>query len=330
MPFVRRSSNVSEERSRRSVEQCCLTLGELYKASERASRAPVSYTRRFVAQESTRSTFWRERSARTVAEAGTALAVPGHRAQSPLTASCRVRSRDMTERERPSQVRERLPKRRDRPRDGRQRLATWQHSHSCSTATAAAQPQSLSRPSRGRQLADPPRLVRSPCLPCPRSSLATAVSLSFSFSLLHQLLTNMAPGARRWTAATRHVAHLLHMAVTPLRDVVKPVPGQDAASGQVEEQLLAIRFAAVAVELWQRPVIEFLPSLTGKQWRPAHRNCFDLELQLIVWQSEDIQFNTHMTAVDKLQRFALLLVCSSVTAMSHTKLLGLHKVGAGL
>jgi hypothetical protein len=38
--------------------------------------------------------------------------------------------------------------------------------------------------------------------------------------------------------------------------------------------------------------------------------------QLIVWQSEDIQFNTHMTAVDKLQRFALLLVCSSVTAIN--------------
>jgi hypothetical protein len=38
------------------------------------------------------------------------------------------------------------------------------------------------------------------------------------------------------------------------------------------------------------------------------KQCFDLELQLIVWQSEDIQFNTHMTAVDKLQRFALLWV----------------------
>lgn len=152
----------------------------------------------------------------------------------------------------------------------------------------------------------------------PSRLLSLSLSLSPCFTL-HQLLTNMAPGARRWTAATRHVAHLLHIAVTQLRDVVKPVPGQDAASGQVEEQLLAIRFAAVAVELWQRPVIEFLPSLTGKQWRPAHRNCFDLELQLIVWQSEDIQFNTHMTAVDKLQRFALLLVCSSVTAMSHTK-----------
>lgn len=145
---MRRSSNVSEEGSRRSVEQYCLTLGELYKASERASRAPVSYTRRFVAQESTRSTFWRERSARTVAEAGTALAVPGHRAQSPLTASCRVRSRDMTERELPSQVRERSPKRRDRPRDGRQRRATWQHSHSCSTAAVTVK--AKSRPAVGR------------------------------------------------------------------------------------------------------------------------------------------------------------------------------------
>lgn len=129
----------------------------------------------------------------------------------------------------------------------------------------------------------------------------------------------MAPSHR---PLAQQAAVLLRRAVTQLRGVVKPIPGQDvveSAPGQDdhrEEQLLVEQLAAIAVELWRRPVIKFLPKLSADQGNLAHPRYFDLELQLIVWQSEDIQFNANMTSNHKLKHFARLLVCSYLVHMS--------------
>lgn len=102
---------------------------------------------------------------------------------------------------------------------------------------------------------------------------------------------------------------MLRQAVTQLQDVVKPIPGQNDYPA---EQMLAAELAEAAVELWQKPIVMFFPDLpVVSAENPAHRRYFDLELQLIVWQAEDIRFNADMSPKNKLRHFALLLVNTS-------------------
>jgi hypothetical protein len=93
--------------------------------------------------------------------------------------------------------------------------------------------------------------------------------------------------------------------VTRLQDTVKPVPGMLHPAG---DQFLVAYLAAALTKSWADPILSFVAYFQKTQrFRDTHQD-FDLAVQLILWQADNIGSDTTATAGFKLKRLAWLLV----------------------
>mgnify|MGYP006969721152 CR=1 FL=1 len=99
--------------------------------------------------------------------------------------------------------------------------------------------------------------------------------------------------------------------VTQLQSVVEPAGGLDSNGPGVTDPDLEDRAAAL-VYLWAQPFDHFISQNSDQKWfQEAHRY-FELELQLLLWQSAQIWGSNELPS-ERLKQLAQLLVRSPLS-----------------
>jgi hypothetical protein len=143
-------------------------------------------------------------------------------------------------------------------------------------------------------------------------SLSPSLSLSRTATVLDQgtapfwrsLLADM---PNETDSATVRARKAVRAVVRQLRGlVVQPVQGRHTEHH--DDSVLIEYLAAIALKLWAAPFHSFLTRAAGSRQLKDTRMDFELELQLLYWQFNELQ-STAVTLRVKLQTLARLLVC---------------------